>query len=190
MLSILGLIATIIGIFAFITGIQSLPSVFERKSSPKRSVSAIHRPTSTDKEPTAIHRPVIIEKAATNSSIKTSASWTGNNGETGYRLSNVLVQQIGNTIKITYDYKVWDRQNPTAIVQVLVGLDRDVVGVIYNGIPGSGDSGSGSISFPVPGRERDILIAGTWTTSVSKGKYHFERENGGWIYNLGHIDPR
>lgn len=123
-------------------------------------------------------------------STQSSCIWTGNSGETGYRLSDVRVRQDGNTITMSYSYKVWDRQNPGAVVQLLVGLDREVVGVIYSGVPGSGRSGSGSISFPVPGRQRDILIAGTWTTSVSRGKNHFERENGGWICNLGHIDPR
>ena len=123
-------------------------------------------------------------------SSQSSCRWIGNTGDVGSELYNVRFRQSGSTIRMSYNYKVWDNENRTALVQILVGLDRNVVGVVYSGMPGSGRRGRGSVSFRIPRGRREILIAGLWTTSVSKARYEFENENGGHVCWLGRVSGR
>jgi len=117
-------------------------------------------------------------------------SYTWNQGQTGISAWNVRFEAQGNTINGSLNYRVYDRDNPTAIVQLFIAVEREVVAVIYNGIPGSqGYNGYMNFSFRFArnrhGNNANIYLAGTWAYTVEQGKYHYEYENGGWRCSIG-----
>jgi|GEM_PF-3290464 len=119
-------------------------------------------------------------------------SYTWNQDETGISAWNVRFEAQGNTINGSLNYRVYDRDNPTAIVQLFIAVEREVVAVIYNGIPGSrGYNGYMNFSFRFDrnrhGTNANIYLAGTWAYTVEQGKYHYEYENGGWRCSIGKI---
>jgi hypothetical protein len=115
-----------------------------------------------------------------------------NPGQTVFSARNVRLSSSGTTVGGSLAYEVFDRYNPTAIVQLFIAVEREVAAVVYNGIPGSsGRSGTKEFSFIFDprrhGKKATIYLAGTWARGVDSGKYHYERENGGWRCAIGTI---
>jgi len=122
-------------------------------------------------------------------------SKTWNNGETGIEAWDVKFSMSGNTINVSLRYRVFDKNNPTAIVQLFVAIERKVAAVLYNSIPGyPGDSGFKSFSFNYDelfnSSGDTIYLAGTWAIGLKRGIDHYEKENGGWRCPIGRLSAR
>jgi len=114
-----------------------------------------------------------------------------NGGDTAFSGSSVRLGASGNTVTGSLNYEVFDRNNPPAIVQLFVAVERTVVWTLYNGIPGaSGRTGSGSVSFPYDtskyGPRATIYLAGTWAMSEALGKDAYQQGHG-WRCPVGII---
>lgn len=98
--------------------------------------------------------------------------------------SDISVKTSGNSVILQFKYTVKDSDNPGAVVQLLVAVERKVVAFVYNGIPGSaGDSGTVRVSLPKSlftgggYNETAVYFGAMWTTSRPNAKRDYE--NGG-----------
>lgn len=119
-------------------------------------------------------------------------SYTWNLGGTGFSAGAVNFSASGATVTGSLNYSVFDWDNPTAIAQLFVAVERKVVYTLYNGVPSwGGASGSGFFVFDASqfASGATIYLAGTWAIAEDVGRFHYEQQGGGWRVAIGVIGP-
>lgn len=106
-------------------------------------------------------------------------------GADNVKISNIHISTSGKVVKGRFDWSKRTTKNPGEIDQIYLAIERKVVGVIYNGIPGkSGVSKTYSFSvncdIPTPGKTVGLYVVMTPSRNVSEGKAHYELEGGGY----------
>ncbi len=102
---------------------------------------------------------------------------------------NLTITENGDTATVSFDYSITS-QNRSEINQMLVAANGKVVGVVSEGVVGSGKSGRGTVTFRVvKGSEGKCRIAlgfcADYTTAQAKSQF----ENGhGYRLEVGYIN--
>jgi hypothetical protein len=108
---------------------------------------------------------------------------------TGGESANVEIKNLDisveqKTMKVSFDYQLWNDKHSGEIDQILIAVEDKVVKAVYNGIPGKspGDSGSAKIGFevnlPGTGSEFGVFIVRVPARNIEEAKWHYEVEKG------------